>query len=125
MTATVEMPNPQHELGRRGEVLAARYLQSKGLKLLSRNWWHKDGELDLVLADGGLVVFCEVKTRAGTGFGAPEEAVDERKARRIRKLAHAWLSEFRIPWCETRFDIVAILWEPSGPPRVRHIEGAF
>jgi putative endonuclease len=125
MTATVQIPNRHHELGRRGEAVAARYLEANGLIVLNRNWRCKDGELDLVLTDGDQVVFCEVKTRAGTGFGSPEEAVDDHKAQRIRRLAHTWLSEKRIPWCETRFDIIAILWEPDSRPRVRHIKGAF
>jgi putative endonuclease len=117
--------NRHHELGRRGEDLAAKYLEEHGLVVLSRNWQCREGELDIVLTDGEQVVICEVKTRAGTGFGAPAEAVDEEKARRIRKAANKWLSEFRVPPCELRCDIVAILWPPEGRPRIQHIKEAF
>jgi putative endonuclease len=117
--------NPHHALGRRGEELAARYLESHGLVVLSRNWRCRDGELDLVLTDGNQVVVCEVKTRTDTSFGTPAEAVDEQKSKRIRRLAHKWLSTYRIPWCELRFDILSIIWPPQGPPIVQHIKGAF
>ncbi|MBP2323772.1 putative endonuclease [Kibdelosporangium banguiense] len=114
-----------HALGRRGEDLAVRYLQQTGLVVLDRNWRCRDGELDLILTDGARLVVCEVKTRAGTGFGLPAEAVDEAKAKRIRRLTHTWLSQYRIPWCELRFDIIAIVWPPGGQPRIQHLKDAF
>nr|WP_042183422.1 YraN family protein [Kibdelosporangium sp. MJ126-NF4]CEL15507.1 Endonuclease [Kibdelosporangium sp. MJ126-NF4]CTQ92091.1 Endonuclease (EC 3.1.-.-) [Kibdelosporangium sp. MJ126-NF4] len=123
--APVKTRNPHHELGRRGEDLAVAYLTGQGLVLLDRNWRCRDGELDLVLTDGSTVVVCEVKTRAGTGFGLPAEAVDDRKARRVRRLANTWLSTFRVPWCELRFDIVAITWPPTEKPRIHHLRDAF
>ncbi|SMD21173.1 YraN family protein [Kibdelosporangium aridum] len=124
-TTAPKMPNPHHELGRKGEDLAVAYLTHQGLVLLDRNWRCKEGELDLIFTDGSMVVVCEVKTRAGTGFGDPEDAVDDRKARRIRRLTHIWLSTFRIPWCELRFDILAITWPPHGKPRINHLKDAF
>jgi putative endonuclease len=112
-------------LGRRGEDLAARYLERAGLVVLSRNWRCSEGELDLVLTDGNTLVVCEVKTRTSTNFGAPAEAVTDEKASRIRRLARRWLHTHRLVWCELRFDIVAILWPPGRPPQVRHLRGAF
>jgi putative endonuclease len=117
--------NKHHELGRRGEDLAAKYLEEQGLVVLCRNWHCREGELDIVLTDGEQLVVCEVKTRAGTGFGTPAEAVDEEKAWRIRKLANRWMSEFKIGKCDLRCDIVAILWPPTGRPRIQHIKEAF
>lgn len=128
MTTTAPPAGPAHgphALGRRGEDLAVRYLQQTGLVLLDRNWRCRDGELDLVLTDGARLVVCEVKTRTGAGFGLPAEAVDEAKARRIRKLTHIWLSHYRIPWCDLRFDILSIIWPPGGRPRVQHLKDAF
>ena len=112
-------------LGRRGEDLAARYLERAGLVVLSRNWRCAEGELDLVLTDGTTLVVCEVKTRTSTNFGTPAEAVTDEKANRIRRLARRWLHTHRLVWCELRFDIVSILWPPGHPPQVRHLRGAF
>jgi putative endonuclease len=114
-------------LGRWGEDLAAAELAAGGLQVLARNWRCARGELDLVgLEADGTVVFVEVKTRAGTGFGSPAEAVGWRKAGRIRRLACAWLAEHR-PAGTTglRFDVVGIVKRPGAEPEVTHLRGAF
>lgn len=114
-------------LGRWGEDLAAEQLAAEGLHVLARNWRCSQGELDLVgLESDGTVVFVEVKTRAGTGFGTPVEAVGWRKAGRIRRLACVWLTEHR-PAGTTglRFDVVGIVRRPGAPPEVNHLRGAF
>ncbi len=73
-------------LGRRGEDVAVDYLEKRGLVVLSRNWRCREGELDVVATDADKLVVLEVKTRSGTGFGAPAEAVTGRKAARIRRV---------------------------------------
>ncbi len=95
--------------------------------MLERNWRHgRDGELDLVVARDGVVVFCEVKTRAGERFGTPAEAVGRDKRRRLRRLAAAWLAERpsgrRV---RVRFDVVSVVWPRDAEPTVRVIESAF
>lgn len=119
-------PDAEHlRTGGRGEDLAARYLESQGLVLLSRNWRCREGELDIVATDGRLLIVCEVKTRTGTGFGAPAEAVDHAKANRIRRLSRRWRVAHRLGYCEERFDIVSVLWPPGETPRISHLRGAF
>ena len=112
-------------LGRHGEDVAVEYLQRLGLIVLSRNWRCRDGELDVVATDRDLLVVCEVKTRSGTGYGEPAEAVTRHKAARIRRVTQAWLTEHRVRWCEIRFDVVAVLAPPGGPVTVQHYESAF
>lgn len=80
-----------HGLGRRGEDLAAAHLSTLGLTLLDRNWRDPGGEIDLVAADGELLVAVEVKTRRSERFGHPFQAVDARKILRLHRLALAWL----------------------------------
>jgi putative endonuclease len=113
------------ELGRWGEDLAADYLAGTGLVLLSRNWRCRDGEVDLIGTDGERLVLCEVKTRSGTGYGEPAEAVTAAKAARIRRVTAQWLRTYRVGWCEIRFDVLAVLCPPDGPVTVEHIQGAF
>ncbi len=121
------MTGTRAELGRWGEQLAAEHLTATGARVLSRNWRCREGELDIVaLEPSGTVVFCEVKTRSGTGYGEPAEAVGPRQARRLRAAACRWLAEHRPPGGrELRFDVVAIVRRPGGPPRVVHLRGAF
>ncbi|WP_328607442.1 YraN family protein [Amycolatopsis sp. NBC_00345] len=115
----------RREFGRWGEDLAARHLQEAGLVLLSRNWSCREGELDLVLAEGDRVVFCEVKTRSGDEYGTPAESVTPEKADRVRKAAEQWLRAFQVGWCRTRYDVVTVFAPVGGQPTVRHIAGAF
>jgi putative endonuclease len=121
------MPSRTAALGRWGEDLAADHLTAAGMQVLARNWRCPQGELDLVARDSdGTVVFVEVKTRGGTGFGAPAEAVGAVKARRLRTLACRWLLEHRPEGaCELRFDVVGIVRLPGGPPQVTHLRAAF
>ena len=115
------------ELGRWGEDLAARHLVATGAVLLDRNWRCREGELDLVARErDGTVVFCEVKTRSGTGFGLPAEAVGPVKARRIRTVACRWLAEHRPDGGrELRFDVISVLRRSGTAPEVTHLRGAF
>ncbi len=112
-------------LGTRGEDLAARHLEAAGFVVLARNWRCELGELDLVCDDGGRLVVCEVKTRAGTAFGSPAEAVTDDKAARIRRLATRWRVDRGLAQCDIRFDIVSVLLPPTGGAQVRHLRGAF
>ena len=114
-------------LGRYGEDLAAAHLQAGGAVLLDRNWRCREGELDLVALDpDGTVVFCEVTTRSGTGFGEPAEAVGPVKARRIRAVACRWLAARRPPGArQLRFDVIAVVRERGSAPRLTHLRDAF
>ena len=114
-------------LGRYGEDLAAQHLRAMGAVLLDRNWRCREGELDIVaLEPDGTVVFIEVKTRAGTGFGEPAEAVGPVKARRIRVLACRWLESRRPSRAAgLRFDVIAVVRERGRAPRVSHLRDVF
>ena len=108
-----------------GEDLIARWYEAQGYEILARNWRTRSGELDLVVGRARVVVFCEVKTRGGDGFGAPAEAVTRLKRQRLRVLAAAWLDERTTPVREVRFDVASVMWPPGGQPVVEVIEGAF
>jgi len=114
-------------LGRYGEDLAAEHLVAGGAVLLDRNWRCREGELDIVAREAdGTVVFCEVKTRSGTGFGEPAEAVGPVKARRIRAVACRWLADNRPAGAaELRFDVIAIVRRRGRAPELSHLRGAF
>jgi putative endonuclease len=112
-------------LGRWGEDLAVGYLEGAGLTVLARNWRCAHGELDIVAVDGPTVVFCEVKTRTGPGFGDPAEALVPAKVRRIRRLAATWLAETSRGWPDLRFDVVSVVCRRGAEPTIEHLRGAF
>jgi putative endonuclease len=77
--------------------------------VVERNWRCELGEIDLVVAQDGLLVVVEVKARATDRFGSPALAVDERKQRRLRRLAAQWLVEHpEHRRNNIRFDVVAV-----------------
>jgi putative endonuclease len=116
-------PRRTASLGRYGEELAVRYLRDRGLEVLERNWRCEHGEVDVVARDGQCLVICEVKTRAPSGFGDPVEAVTAAKARRLRRLAGAYLSAHPGGPGAVRVDVIGILCSPGRPPVLRHIVG--
>jgi putative endonuclease len=119
------MTRVRQAIGTYGERLAARHLEAAGLVVLARNWRCADGEVDLILRDGDDLVFCEVKTRRGTLFGSPAEAVSPAKVRRLRRLAARWLAESSVRPREIRFDVVSVLPQRRGAAVVEHIRAAF
>ena len=111
-------------LGKEGERIAERFLLRKGYKLVERNYRCALGELDLVVLDRRVVVFVEVKTRTGHGFGTPFEAVEFRKQRKMIQAAQYFLAQKGLQQRDARFDVVGVSW-PGSEPTVEHIENAF
>jgi len=106
-----------------GEACAARYLVENGMVVLDRNWRCELGELDLVLRDGRVLVFCEVKTRASAAFGSPLESVTPAKVARLRRLAARWVAEHGLRVAEIRLDVVGVQLDRSSEERVQHVRG--
>ncbi|MBM3674202.1 MAG: YraN family protein [Actinobacteria bacterium] len=118
-------PDPRRSLGQRGETLVAQWYERRGYTVLDRNWRCRDGEIDLVLAVGRVLVFCEVKTRTSTAFGTPAEAVTLRKQARLRRLASRWLDTHPGRARSLRFDVASVIAQRGGPAIVEVLEAAF
>jgi putative endonuclease len=110
-------------LGAYGEAVAARHLVAAGLSLLDRNWRCEEGEIDLVLREGAVLVVCEVKTRSSEACGSPHEAVSPAKLDRLRRLAQRWVDDHGLRPPETRIDLVAVLRPRRGAAVVEHVRG--
>jgi putative endonuclease len=106
-----------------GERVAARRLVAEGMVLVDRNWRCEAGEVDLVLRDGDVLVFCEVKTRTSAAYGHPLEAVHRAKGSRLRRLAARWLEEHDVHPREVRIDLVGVLLAGHGAAEVHHVRG--
>ena len=123
------MEKPQDRrltLGRGGEDAAAAYLAANRYRIQARGFRFGRGEIDIVAWDRETLVFVEVKTRAGEGFGTPEESVTASKQRQIRRLAEGFLARFRIPSdTPCRFDVISLGRRADGAPEIRHLKDAF
>jgi putative endonuclease len=113
-------------VGRYGEDLAADHLAECGMTVLDRNWRCRYGEIDIIARDGEVLAFVEVKTRSGSAFGMPAEAITPVKLARMGRLAAHWLAEHPQPggWVPVRLDVVSVLRRPAeGGPVVEHLRG--
>ena len=112
-------------LGRRGEEIAARYLASRGLAIVERNWRCPQGEIDLIARDGGELVFVEVKTRSSVAFGHPLESITPAKLARLRRLAAAWCDAHPGAHETIRIDAIAVIAPRVGDVEIEHLERVF
>ena len=112
-------------LGAAGEDAVAVWYADAGYAVLARNWRVREGEIDLVARRDTTIVFCEVKTRRGDGFGLPAEAVTHRKQARLRKLAVRWLAENSARAEILRFDVASVMPDGRGAWTVDVLEAAF
>jgi putative endonuclease len=120
-------PDSTTVLGRRGEDLACRHLESQGLRLLERNYRCRTGEIDLVMLEGATLVLVEVRSRTTAEHGSAAATVGPRKQQRfIRAARHLLLTRPDYRRLPARFDVVAIDPGATGePPRVSWIRDAF
>ena len=118
------MSTARKRLGDLGEKAAEKLLAANGYRIVARNHRCPRGEVDLVAEQGDLLVFVEVRTRATSAFGAPEETVGDRKQQRLVRAARDFLARWRGPPRGARFDVVAVVDHPAGP-RLTHFPGAF
>lgn len=114
-------------LGRIGEQIAFRHLESSGLEVLDRNWSSPlddvRGELDLVAREGDVLVVVEVKTRRDDAEGALAAVTPDKQAR-LRRLAAAYLSTRSPGVSEVRIDVIGVSWtDPGGRKHVDHVRG--
>lgn len=108
--------------GALAEQLAAQYLQQQGLKLLQTNYSCRYGEIDLILQDGDIHVFAEVRLRSSTAFGGAAASIDARKQAKLLRTAQHYLTRFKnIPPC--RFD--AVLMQTADIKKIEWIKNAF
>lgn len=110
-------------LGAYGERVAEEHLVAQGMTLLDRNWRCPQGEIDLVLRDGAVLVVCEVKTRTSTLNGTPHEAITDAKLERLQRLGILWADARGVSPQERRIDLVAVMRSRRGAAVVDHVRG--
>ena len=116
----------QQAIGNHAESLACDFLQTRGLRLVARNFRCKGGELDLVMLDQDTVVFVEVRARKGSRYGSALESVTYAKQRRLIHAANYFILRNDPQHKRSyRFDVVAIQGEPGNNPDIQWIKSAF
>jgi putative endonuclease len=126
--------DPRRARGQLGERIATSHLAAHGYEILERNFRTRRGELDVVAANEGCIVFCEVKTRVADGRAGPLRGIDaigHAKQRRLRALAGQWLrarpvGAARPARARLRFDAIDVTLSPTGAlVSLEHLTDAF
>ena len=118
-------PGATHARGQRAEDLAARHLETRGVRIIARNVRCRGGEVDLIGLDGSSVVFVEVRLRTNKRFGGAAESITITTQRRVLLAARCWLNgagrRFQAAAC--RFD--AVLLDALDDAHLTWLRGAF
>lgn len=124
------MTHDRLSLGKIGEKLARKHLEDLGYKIVAANYRVKLGEIDLVAADHGTIVFVEVKSRVGVAFGYPSESITSRKKQQLSKVALEYIGRHGLRSKPARFDVVSVLFTDqksvmAESPQIEVITNAF
>lgn len=120
------MSSPRLQTGCQGEAVALDYLTAQGFRLECRNFRLKTGEIDLVMYDGDVLVFIEVRSKTALKHGSPLETVNYAKRRQIEKTARQYLARKKVSEdVRCRFDVIGVVFQPDHPPKIEHIANAF
>lgn len=95
-------------LGNIGEIKSCNYLESAGYLILEKNFRCACGEIDIIASRENVICFVEVKTRANSSYGEPQEAVNLLKTARIRNTASYYLRLKHLNSFEVSFDVISI-----------------
>ena len=79
------------QVGKQGELIAKKYLEKNGYKIIEQNYRTKYAEIDLVAVKGNIFVFVEVRTRTGEILGTPEESINRKKRVKLMRNARAYM----------------------------------
>lgn len=113
--------------GAEGEREVVGWLRRNGYLIVALNWRCGIYEIDIVARRGDTLHIVEVKTRRSGSLTTPEEAVDYRKFRSLRRAAAAFCAQNRRQYgnCELQFDLAAVEARPDGTFAIRFLENAM
>lgn len=116
------MVDARRTFGNRGEDLAAVFFETRGFRVVERNWSSPVGEIDLICEKDRVTHFVEVKTRRTLEYGKPEEAVTPTKLRHLRRAIESYLRFCKTPPQDYQIDVLAITALPGQKPEFYYIE---
>ncbi|SCZ04642.1 putative endonuclease [Paenibacillus polysaccharolyticus] len=117
----------RQQKGKIGEEEACRWLVNQGYSILQRNWRCRSGEVDIIAVREDLLIFVEVRSRSSnSGFGTPQESVDQRKMQQVRSTAGVYIQMSGEHTRQIRFDVIAVMMNHFGKiMSINHLENAF
>ena len=116
---------PHLQKGQLAEQSALAFLESKGLKLIERNYSYKTGEIDLIMLDNIVLVFVEVRYRNSDRFGTGADSITRAKRQRIINTAKHFLQRRKSLDELCRFDVISASRDSANGMKLNWIKHAF
>jgi putative endonuclease len=116
----------KQQRGKAGEDLACKYLEKNNYKIIERNFYCRQGEIDIIAEDKNTkeFVFIEVKTRTNLHYGRPAEGVDSKKQKHIYNAGEYYLYKNKLKKFGIRIDVIEIYIKDNSY-KVNHIKQAI
>lgn len=115
-------------IGKKGEAIAAEWLEQNGYSILARNWRNRIGEIDIIAQEDGCIVFVEVKTLPHTNIEDLDIIINKKKRTKICQTAkHFLVNNRKYNTMYIRFDVIILQSNPflTQPPEIVHLKDAF
>ncbi len=112
-----------HDLGKKGEAIAAKYLIQQGYQILARNYRYLKAEVDLIVQIDQTIVGVEVKTRSSRDFGNPQDFITKKQITNLVAALDHYVQDMANP-VEVRLDIIAII-SNNNSLDIEHIKDAI
>ena len=100
-----------HIVGKKGEDIVTDFFKKKGYKIIERNFFCNQGEIDIIAVDKNEIVFIEVKTRNNTNYGMPSEAVTKEKQKHFKRATEYYIYKNNLYNEFIRLDVVEVLFK--------------
>lgn len=103
------MSSRRVRMGRSAEIAAAAELGRRGYRIVASNYRCRQGEIDFVAEDGGVLAFVEVRCKMTDDYGSPAESITQAKMRKLAATAQRYIDERGVPESGCRFDVVEVV----------------
>ena len=113
-----------YELGKRGEIMAQRYLEKQKYFIVTKNFKCSFGEIDIIAIDKDEIVFVEVKTRCNQKYGEARDSVSKIKKKHIKKASMFYITKYHLENRYVRFDVIEVYLRDN-KFFIKHIKNTF
>lgn len=117
--------NHNIKIGKQGEILVQKYLLAEHYKIIDKNFYCNQGELDIIAISPNMqLVFIEVKTRTSLKYGTPSSSLIKSKIKHIISCSKYYIYFNNLYNYSIRYDVVEV-YISNSPPLINHIKNAF
>ena len=120
----MKMKDKKYRIGKRGEEIAASFLKQKGYQILERNFYTRQGEIDIIAKEKQEYVFVEVKTRTNNQYGEPIEAINQKKIFHLKGAIRYYLYCHQLENKNIRIDVIEVKYQ-NNKIYLHHIKQAI